>query len=375
MSAYLEPLEDGPRCKKWNLIVSAGSGKDRRRKSRAFEGGKRDAIAALKEFEKTTSIPAASSSFEQFATQWNNARYGSGAISQSTHDKYRWFIKAVDPYLVMSLENIRPSDVQAAYAALRGSWSGTSLRSLHNSLNRIFRAAISEGRIISNPMADIDPPKNDTKEKTALTPQQAQQLLDALDIADNRQFAIALILRCGLRRCEVIGAEWRDVNGSLHLRRETTKSDSGVRDIPLDEETRNLICKRQELVQKTLEGVGDTLHQTDKLCCGLDGRPLTANALRLYWQRYREKLCHMDITLHELRHTYLTNLAQANVHPAVMQKLAGHSNMATTMQIYTHVHQEDMQKAVDSVVSLRQSARKSARKASGKKTGQDVLVS
>lgn len=369
MSAYLEPLEEG-RCKKWKLIVSVGSGRDRRRKTKLFVGGKREALAALKEFEQITHIPVVRSGFEAFATRWNDARFASGSIAESTHEKYYWHIHAVSPYLSKNLEDIRPSDIQAAYAALRGSWSGTTLRSMHNSLLRIFRAAQDEGLIGSNPVLSIDPPKIDTKEKRALAPREVVSLLDRLDMADNRQFAIYLILSCGLRRAEVLGLEWRDIGKTIHVRREITKSDSGVRDIPLDDETVKVIEKRRQLVSTCLEGVGDKLRPGDRLCCGLDGRPLTANALRLWWQRNNMA---DGLTLHELRHTFLTNLAQAGVHPAVMQKLAGHASINTTMKIYTHVNNDDMVEAVQNVAKLRQSAPQSAPRSKQKKTGQDTL--
>ena len=371
MSAYLEQLEDGPRCKKWKLVVSVGSGTDRRRKSKVFTGGKREAIAALKAFEQDTHITTKQSGFEQFATRWNDNRLKSGAIAQSTHDKYRWFIAAVSTYLDLPLESIRPSDIQAAYAALSGSWSGTSLRSLHNSLARIFRAAIDEGLIGSSPMIGVDAPKNDTRERKALSPTQAHELLDVLDVSDHRQFAVALILRCGLRRKEVCGLEWRDVTDVIHVRREITKSDAGVRDIPLDDETRKLIAARKRIVGDSLKAVSDKLNKTDKLCCGIDGRPMTGDVLRRWWERNRSSYGLEGFTLHELRHTFLTNLAQAGVHPSVMQKLAGHSSMNTTMKIYTHVHSEDLKDAIDSLAS----ARKSARIPKNKKAGQNNSAS
>lgn len=352
MGAYLEPLEGG-RCRKWNLVVSAGSGRNRRRKSKVFHGTKRQAQDALKEYERNIHIPLETTAFSTFANTWNEARLKSGAIAQATHDKYKWFIRTVTPYLPMPLENIRPSDIQAVYAALNGSWSGTSLKSLHNSLQRIFRAAQDDGLIMSTPMVGIDAPKVDTKEKRALDLLQVTQLLDELDTNDNRQFAVSLILRCGLRRGETLGVEWRDVyDNVLHVRREVTKTDSGVRDIPLDNETMMMIELRRMLVEDALASVGEKLMPTYKLCCGLDGYPLTVNALRRFWDRHKKE--YDDFTLHELRHTYLTNLAQAGVHPSVMQRLAGHASMSTTLEIYTHVNNSDLRDAVNLLAKLRQ---------------------
>ncbi|MEG1751301.1 MAG: tyrosine-type recombinase/integrase, partial [Raoultibacter sp.] len=45
-----------------------------------------------------------------------------------------------------------------------------------------------------------------------------------------------------------------------------------------------------------------------------------------------------NLTIHELRHTYLSMMAMAGVHPKVMQELAGHASSQTTMDIYSHVN-------------------------------------
>lgn len=55
---------------------------------------------------------------------------------------------------------------------------------------------------------------------------------------------------------------------------------------------------------------------------------------------------------HELRHSYLTALVRAGVHPKVMQELAGHVTSAITMDIYTHVNMDSKREAAE---ALRQS--------------------
>ena len=371
MSSYVRPLEDAPRCKKWQLVITRGSRGDRRCKTKVFNGGKREALAALKDFEQDTALPLVSTSFYGFATKWNNLRYESGAIAQETYEKYYWHIGVFSHYLNKTLEDITPHDIAAAYAAIRGSrdWSGTTMRGAHQSLVRIFRAAKDEGLIKESPMLGVDAPRLDTGEKRALTPMEAKTLLDKLNPTENQQLAVSLILRCGLRRGEVCGLEWRDIEDVIHVRRDNTKSNAGVRDIPLDEETVDMLEKRRQLVSSYLEAVGDKLRPGDKVVCGLDGRPLTKNALRLWWNRHRANYGLDGWTLHELRHTFLTNLAQAGVHPSVMKKLAGHASMQTTMLIYTHVHNEDAKDAISALNDLRCAA-KCAADEIGNKTGQ-----
>lgn len=54
-------------------------------------------------------------------------------------------------------------------------------------------------------------------------------------------------------------------------------------------------------------------------------------------------------TLHELRHSYLTLLAQNGVHLKVMQELAGHYSSQIVIDIYTHVNVDAKREAVEAV--------------------------
>lgn len=60
----------------------------------------------------------------------------------------------------------------------------------------------------------------------------------------------------------------------------------------------------------------------------------------------------MECTIHELRHTYLTMLAESGVHPTVMQELAGHSSSEITLEIYTHVQMGQKIAAVEGLDAL-----------------------
>ena len=59
-----------------------------------------------------------------------------------------------------------------------------------------------------------------------------------------------------------------------------------------------------------------------------------------------------DVDFHALRHTFITNLSRAGVHPTVAQKLARHSSIELTMKYYTHVLHESEVAAIDSLKNL-----------------------
>ena len=65
-----------------------------------------------------------------------------------------------------------------------------------------------------------------------------------------------------------------------------------------------------------------------------------------WWTRERKGLGLEGWTLHELRHSYITELARRKVDPKVLQTIAGHAKFSTTMDIYTHVDMEDKKDAL-----------------------------
>ncbi len=64
------------------------------------------------------------------------------------------------------------------------------------------------------------------------------------------------------------------------------------------------------------------------------------------WSRIRKRAGISDVTLHDLRRTYVTRLIRAGVPVPTVQDLAGHANIETTLKHYTQVNDEDRRKGV-----------------------------
>ena len=71
------------------------------------------------------------------------------------------------------------------------------------------------------------------------------------------------------------------------------------------------------------------------------------DSLTQWWGEHRDGYGLRGWTLHELRHSYLSELARQGVPPKVMQLLAGHSKIQTTLSIYTHADLSQKRQAVD----------------------------
>lgn len=243
----------------------------------------------------------------------------------------------------------------------------------------IFRAA-QESRIIqSNPTIYLSAKGGGVPqgEKTALTDEQAKRLLDAIRGLPPYVF-VMLGLYAGLRREEILGLKWDSVYLDadapyLTVRRAwhtennrpiiltELKTPAAERNIPLPVCLAE--CLREAKVNTTSEYV----------VSNREGGPLSYTQFKRLWQYivtrtikervyYRnengkrvahtvkpvlgEKAAHngkvvysldFEVTPHQLRHTYITNLIYASVDPKTVQYLAGHQTSKITMDIYAKV--------------------------------------
>ena len=215
------------------------------------------------------------------------------------------------------------------------------------------------------------------KEKPPLTDEQVEMLLDAIKGLPPYVF-VMLGLYAGLRREEILGLKWDcvfldeevpylSVKRAWHTEHnrpvitEQLKTKAARRDIPLPDCLTE--CLREAKEQSKSEFV----------VCNRDGEALSYTQFRRVWQyivtrstkertyvRYvnGEKIKHtvtpvlgekakhnntvvytldFQVTPHQLRHTYITNLIAASVDPKTVQYLAGHESSKITMDIYAKV--------------------------------------
>ena len=140
---------------------------------------------------------------------------------------YRSYENAVSRYIVphlgpRRLARLTPEHVQAWLSALERNGATAARRAymrsmLRNALNTALRSRL----VVRNAAALVDPPRTITHEIQPLTPEQAQQLLIAVK-GHALESLVAVGLSCGLRRGEMLGLQWADVDldtGLLQVRR------------------------------------------------------------------------------------------------------------------------------------------------------------
>ena len=378
----LEKDKPKSKCRRWKLQVSTGkdvrTGKYRLR-ARNFQGTYTQAKAAMREFidelENNRARRRSGTTFQECAEDYMRRREEAGESSANTIDTYRRYFKAASLHLGHAdVSAITAETLGEMYAAMRKGdtlsgrpASGTYVSELHKTLRLVFRDLVEDGVINENPCDQMDAPRRDTQERHAMRPSAIKRFVSELDLTGEDEFGYFLAVVMGLRRGEVCGLSWRDVDTELKIlsirhsfdqfgNLKEPKTHAGLRSLPLSD----TLCRAFDLHREAQrEGFSGVMSRDGKrpfrqgedtpVIVDQYSERMNPNNFAAHWRRDRKSLDAEGLCLHELRHSYLSMLAFEGVHPKVMQELAGHADPRVTMDIYTHVNMDSKREAAAAV--------------------------
>ena len=85
----------------------------------------------------------------------------------------------------------------------------------------------------------------------------------------------------------------------------------------------------------------------DPIICNDVGEWMKPGVSSQWWRRNRRALGFDGYTVHDMRHSFASKMARDEVNPKVLQRILGHGQFSTTMDIYVHVTNEQMREACD----------------------------
>ncbi|HKY14815.1 MAG TPA: site-specific integrase [Microthrixaceae bacterium] len=280
----------------------------------------------------------------------------------ATYDSYRRNIENhVVPHVgAVRLQALRPIDLTRYYSTLlesgrrdgRGGLSAKTVRNIHQTLRKAFDDAVRLHYLRSNPAVGAKPPKP-SGGSNSIRYWTASELRMFLSRNSDHRLASLwnLAASTGMRRGELLGLRWRDVDldaRRLSIRqtiisvgyeviRSEPKTAKGARTIDLDARTVQMLRAHraeQLLEQRILEvprGVDGLVF------CREDGHPYHPEFIRQSFERRVRSSPVTRIRFHDLRHTHATLMLKAGIPPKVVSERLGHATVAFTMEIYAHV--------------------------------------
>src|SRR5688572_30486551 len=266
------------------------------------------------------------------------------------------------------LDRLRPEHLDQLYTALLDDgYSPASVLRHHRILSRALTVAVQRGHVPRNVAALVDPPAQRQSDlATALDLGEARAVLEAAaSVRNSARWTVALAL--GLRQSEALALQWKDIdllNNTLTVRRsihrvrgrgliyEEPKSKRSHRTLALP---LPLVAElhRHKAVQLGERMLGSSeWHDADLVFAQINGRPIDKKTDYDDWTRLLQQAGVRHVRLHDGRHTAATLLLSENVHPRVVMELLGHSQMRTTMDIYSHVMPALAREAADRMGAL-----------------------
>ncbi len=258
----------------------------------------------------------------------------------------------------VKLDKFRPIDVPPWYTHLltdgkrTGSGGGLSAKSvcnIHGLLHSAMAQAVQWGLLQFNPMDRVTPPKQERTEVKTATPAEIVKLRSALQHHPLR-LPFLLILATGMRRGEVCGLQWQDIEGQrLTIRRNAIVAGGSLATkLPKNGKTRVVPLPAAFVVE--LSGYRLT-SSSPWVCPDEDGEQTSPRALGREWKRLTDKLG-ISIRLHALRHTHATELIMAGLPAKAVSERLGHSDIRITLNTYTHVSETIQDRAAEMVGEL-----------------------
>jgi integrase len=349
------------RNKTRSYVVDVGRDARTGRRRQRWKGGfasRREAEQALARVLSGDVGGAGSLTLGAFLDQWLAGHVPS--LKPSTAKSYK---EVVQWYVTPRLGHVKLDDVNALlvkslYADLisgGGRRSGRRLSAgtvgvVHRVLRKAMNDAVLWGMLVRSPLLGVKPPRRDAHEMCAWTSDEARQFLAT--VGCDRLYAMSvLVLATGMRRGEIAGLRWCDVDldaGVLAVRRSRVsvsytvhesepKTRSGRRTISVDERVVAVLSahRRRQLEERLAWGPAWT--DSGYVFTSENGVPLHPERITVLFGCLASAAGVPTIRLHDLRHTSASLLLSAGVHPKIVTERLGHSSVSITLDLYSHV--------------------------------------
>ena len=351
----------------WKMTVDIGKDAEGRRRqhSKTFRT-RREAEAALgailKQAQEGSLVRPTRRTTGEYLRRWVKD-YAESHVRPLTLLRYH---SIVERHLAPALGNVpltslQPGHVQQAHnLALAAGLSARSVVQHHRVLSEALKHAEQWGMVSRNVARLVTPPRPTYKEARFLDAAEAMRLIESAK--STPYFAVlALGLATGLRRGELLGLKWRDINldkGSVQVSRtlqhipgaglqlHDVKSTHSRRQLALSPSAVLVLRAHRDQAEAVQAEAGAALEPSAFVFCHPTGRPLSPNTVSHAFQRVAKAAGIGGARLHSLRHSHASLLLAQGANLKDIQALLGHSTIAITGDLYAHVTEQRQQEVV-----------------------------
>lgn len=312
---------------------------------RKAEAAMRDIVSAWERQARAGQISDSGQLFGDCVKIW--LQHKALTVRENTLASYQMMAKAhIIPALGdIPLCELTRQNVQSFFDSLKEDISACTMRKYRVVIHGTLEDACLDDLIPANVCDKVKLPKRKSFEGKALDESEVTRLLAETEKQNEpTRCVITLALAYGLRRSEICGLRWCDVdftNGVIHIRNtrteysglvyeaEATKTKASRRDLALVGSTVSYLQELQEKQKKSGKYSG-------LVCVHEDGREVKPEYVTRSAMKFLKGCGFEGVRLHDLRHTAASILAR-RVPIKQVQAFLGHEDVQTTLGIYTHI--------------------------------------
>ena len=248
------------------------------------------------------------------------------------------------------LVELRPDHIRKYYREKGNTLSAATLAKHHNLLRSALSQAVEDKTLPRNVAEAVKPPRASRKEMRALTGSEVHRLLEACQDTPWHPMFHTLTWT-GLRRSELLGLRWKDVdlllatlrvvqtlqqlNGGAFIIQEP-KTASGRRTIALSPASCLELRAHRKKQERNAAVLGIPLSDDALVFSHPDGSPRVPSTLTLAFRRLSRRIGLEGVRLHDLRHTMASLYLEQGVNPKTVAERLGHASVTITLDLYSH---------------------------------------
>ena len=289
----------------------------------------------------------------QWMDEWFEA-YAKVKVRPSSHQTYKGYIENhIKPNIGdIPIEKLTSLQLQKFYRLLLTEGripriesekqpkglSAKTVRNINQVISSAMDMAVRHKLILTNPTEGCELPKVEHREMKTLPAEQLGAFLR--EAKESGVYELYYLdLATGLRRGELLGLKWEDVdlqNGIIHVRRQVARVDGEVKELPLKTKNsyRNISISQDAVAM--LEEM-EAHRSSDYVFPSSTGGPISPDSVNNMLHRVLKRAGLPSIRFHDLRHTFATLALQNGVDIKTVSGMLGHFSAGFTLDTYAHV--------------------------------------
>ena len=218
-------------------------------------------------------------------------------------------------------------------------------------ISTVLDYAIKMDMLSDNPCRRVTIPKGSKKKRHILTMEETQHFFKLLDDHAPLKWKafFVLIIYSGMRRGEMLGLEWHDIDfntGMIHIERtsnytkargiytDTPKTENSVRYIKVPMLVIDVLKEYKEWQENESERLGSKWETTDRLFTKWNGAPMNLQSPYGWLKEFCEEHDFPFYGIHQFRHLHTSLLIGAGIDPTTVSGVLGHAQVSTTLDTF-----------------------------------------